>query len=250
VFRAIATAMLIAAAAPATAQIPPRSISPPEEEVADAFIGYIHGVIYNDAAMEIDGQTLSSDFPEFVPSRPTPFNDIELLSRTRPAAGSGDHSVFTLQFSVPLRYEVPVDILGHHPVGLQGSRIIRFQESIRPPDDAAIVGIPPEVSNLLVLNLVSGYMRVDFAPWLDFVGGRIVEDVDVTLIAVAQYRDRWFAMLGGYSPSGRPMSGVLDMQNSRFLVSPPRLLTRLARDFVLRTPPRESESEVGVDPAQ
>lgn len=225
--------LLLPLAASATAQIPPRSISTPKEEVDDAFLSYLHGILYNDAELHIDGETLSREFPEFVPSRPTPFNDIELFTRTRSgAAGPGQLSV---QFSVPLRYEVPVDILGQHPVELQGSRVITFEESLRPSGHVLYVDVPPTVTELLVLTLISGYMRVDFAPWLDFISGRLIEDVDVVLIAVARYRDRWFALLGGYSPEGRPMTGILDMQTSRFLVGPPRLLARLARDLVENT---------------
>ena len=232
--------LLLSLATSATAQIPPRSISAPRAEVDDAFLSYLHGILYADAELEIDGETLAREFPEFVPDRPTPFNDIELLTRTRSGvtAAGAEPGQLTIRFSVPLRYEVPVDILGHHPVELQGSRVITFEESIRPSSPVNRAGslahleIPPTVTELLVMTLVSGYMRVDFAPWLDFVSGPLLEDVDVVLIAVARYRDRWFAILGGYSPNNRPMTGVLDMRTSRFLVSPPRLLTRLARNLV------------------
>ncbi len=225
--------LLLPLAASATAQIPSRSISTPKEEVDDALFGYIHGILYNDAELWIDGETLAREFPEFVPSTPTPFNDIELFTRTRSRAG--EPSQVSIQFSIPLRYEVPVDILGHHPVGLLGSKVITFEETIRPSGPATSVDVPSVVTELLVMTLISGYMRVEFAPWLDFLSGRLLEDVDVVLIAVVRYRDRWFALLGGYSPKGRPMTGVLDMQTSRFLVSPPRLLTRLARDLVENT---------------
>ena len=222
--------LLLPLAASATAQIPPRSISTPKEEVDDALFGYIHGILYADAELWIDGETLTREFPEFVPTIPTPFNDIELFTRTR--SGAGKPGQVSIQFSIPLRYEVPVDILGQRPVELQGSRVMTFEETVRPSGPATSVDVPPVVTELLVLTLISGYMRVEFASWLDFISGRLIEDVDVVLIAVARYRDRWFALLGGYSPEGRPMTGVLDMQTSRFLVSPPRLLTRLARDLV------------------
>ena len=64
--------LLLPLAASVTAQIPPRSISTPKEEVDDAFLSYLHGILYNDAELRIDGETLSREFPEFVPSRPTP----------------------------------------------------------------------------------------------------------------------------------------------------------------------------------
>ena len=242
--------LLLPLAATATAQIPPRSISAPKEEVDDEFLAYLHGLLYTDAELYIDGEALPREFPEFVPSRPTPFNDITLFTRTRAQRSPNNThpSRITLEFSVPLRYEVPVDILGHHPVELQGSSAIVFQEVLRPTESSGAPGgvaaelkatfgveVPDEVDQFLLLTLWSGYLRVDFAQWLDFVSGRLLEDVDVTLIAVARYRDRWFAMLGGYSPAGRPMTGVLDMRTSRFLVSPPRLLTRLARDLVVGT---------------
>ena len=226
--------LMLPLAASVTAQIPPRSISAPKEEVDDEFLSYLHGILYNDAELWIDGETLAREFPEFVPDRPTPFNDIELFTRTRSVAGAPGE--LSIQFSVPLRYEVPVDILGQHPVELQGSRVMIFDEWIRPPGAAPSVDIPSEVTELLVLTVAVGYLRVDFAPWLDFIAGRLLEDVDVVLIAVARYHDRWFALLGGYSPKGRPMTGVVDLQTSRFLVSPPRLLTRLARDLVESTP--------------
>jgi hypothetical protein len=209
--------------------------------VDDEFLSYLHGILYSDAELWIDGETLAREFPEFVPDRPTPFNDIELFTHSRSRAGKPGQ--LSIQFSVPLRYEVPVDIFGYHPVELLGSKVITFEEWIRPSSsvtreglatsvEAPAVEVPPGVTELLVMILVSGYMRVDFAPWLDFIAGRLLEDVDVVLIAIARYRDRWFAMLGGHSPSNRPMTGVLDMQTSRFLVSPPRLLTRLTRDLV------------------
>lgn len=228
--RGFVAMLLLPLAASVTAQIPPRSVGTPKEEVDDEFLSYLHGILYSDAELWIDGETLAREFPEFVPDRPTPFNDIELFTHSRSRAGKPGQ--LSIQFSVPLRYEVPVDIFGYHPVELLGSKVITFEEWIRPSSFAPDVEVPPGVTELLVMILVSGYIRVDFAPWLDFIAGRLLEDVDVVLIAIARYRDRWFAMLGGHSPSNRPMTGVLDMQTSRFLVTPPRLLTRLTRNLV------------------
>lgn len=220
---------LLLVAGAAHAQLPPRSVGTPEDEVSDAFIAYLHGVIYHDVEMGVDGATLRREFPEFVPSRPTPFNDITGLSRS----GSGARPL-SVTFSVPLRYQVPVDIFGQKPVELQGSRTITFEELWRngtPP-----VSVRPDISDLLVLVRVAGYMRVDFADWLDALGGKIVEDVDVQVIAMLRFRGEWYALLGGYSPAGRVMTGVFDMGTSRFRVSPPRALTHLARDLVESAP--------------
>lgn len=225
----------LAIAAPAVAEIPPRSISPPKDQVDDEFIAYLHGLIYKDRALFIDRDALAEKFPEFVPVEPTPFNDIELLVRTTPAQsgspGSGRREV-SIHFSSPLRYGVSVDILNQPLAELQGSRRISFEEVVRPPSLPLGVEVDDEVSDLVVMVLVGGYMRVDFARWLDFIGARLLEDVDVLLIAVLRYRDQWYAVLGGTSPTDRPMSGVLEMQSSRFLVNPPRPVTKLAHDLV------------------
>ena len=231
VHHALVAALLTAVATSVAAQIPPISISASKEEVEDEFVAYLHGLFYHDAELWIDGDSLLREFPEFIPDHPSPIYDIVQFSRTK----SGR---LTIGFSVPLRHEVPVDIFGLHPVELQSSRVITFDESIR-PSPAGIsdglprgIDLPSDATDLLVLVLSSGYMRVDFAPWLDFVAGRLLDDVDIVLVAVVRYRGEWLALMGGYNPDGRSMAWVFDMGSSRFLVSPPRSLTQFARALV------------------
>ncbi len=210
--------------------MPPRSVSMPKDEVADEFLAYIHGVVMHDATLRIRGDRLRREFPEFATGTATPFHDIMLFTRLR----SGGRPRLTIYFSKPLDYEVPVDIFGHHPVELFGSRVISFEESRPDLDDEPFVGLDAvsEANTAILLTLVSGYMRVDFARWLDVVGGPLLEDVNVTMIALVRFREEWYAMLGGFSPEMRPMVGVLNMRKTRFMVAPPRALTDFARVLV------------------
>ena len=214
----------------AAAQVPPRSVSMPREEVDDAFLAYIHGVIMQDETLRIRGSRLRREFPEFDSENPTPFHDIRLFTRIRIAGGAR----LTINFAVPLEWEVPVDIFGHSPVELYGSRVISFEENWPDMGDSAFSELEAmsSTSTIILFKRISGYLRVDVARWLDFLGGGLVEDVDVTTIALIRYDGEWFAALGGFSPEFRPMIGILNMKETRFMVVPPRPLAELARTLV------------------
>lgn len=240
-------------------QVPPRSASTPKEQVDDAFIAYLHGIIVGDLELDASADDLQREFPEFIPSQPTPFLDIVRLTWSRAGGdGSADlqpgrsgvsaagetgaggiagspsaSSRLTVQFSVPLDYEVPVDILGHHPAVLLGSRTIGFDEVAR--SRAQLPGeidVPEKVTEVVVLQRSTGFMRVDFAGWLDWISGRLIEDVDVTTLALVRYDGIWNALMGGYSPDGLPLTGVVNLKRSAFRVRPPRRLARFARELV------------------
>jgi hypothetical protein len=229
----LAIVSLVLVALESAAQVPPRSISTPKEEVDDEFLAYIHGIVMHDATLRIRGERLRRDFPEFASDSHTPFHDIALFSRTR----VGGRPRLTIRFTVPLDYEVPVDILGHHPVELFGSSVISFAES-RPDlrgGDFDQLDALADTDAVVLFTLVSGYMRVDVARWLDVVSGALLEDVNVRMIALVHYEDEWYAVLGGFSPKKRPMVGILNMRKTRFVVIPPRDLAELARRLVEST---------------
>jgi len=206
-------------------------VSTPESEVGDAFISYLHGIIVGDFELNATGEELQASFPEFIPSEPTPFLDIVNLYRGPSASVS--QARLTVRFSVPLDYEVPVDILGHHPVVLLGSTVIGFEEVARSREDLpADISVPERTDEVVVLRRSIGFLGVDFAGWLDWISGRLLEDVDVTMLALVRYDGVWNALMGGYSPEGRAMTGIVNLQKSAFRVRPPKALSRLARDLV------------------
>jgi hypothetical protein len=232
--RVFLMALLVTAAASVNAQIPPISVSAPKEEVNDEFLAYLLGIVHNNAELQTDGPTFLRAFPEFLPDKPSPIYDLAIFARTRTG-------LLTIGFVTPLRYPVPVDILGLHPVELQGSRVITLDEPVRVGQGVrrgvtAGLGLPREMTHLYVLALRNGYLRVNFSPWLDFLAGRIFDDADVKLVVIVRHEERWFALMAGLNPKDRPMVWVFDLRTSRFLVSPPRVLTRLGRSLVSDPP--------------
>jgi hypothetical protein len=225
--RVIAAVLLTAVASSVAAQIPPISISTPKEQVDDEFLAYLHGLLYQDLELWTDGVTLLREFPEFLPEIPSPIYDFEIFARS--PAGQ-----LTFAFSVPLRHKIPLDIFGLEPAELRGSRVIRLREIVRPSGPGLPDGLeaPPDTTDLMILEMTTGYLLVDFAPWLDVLAWRFLDDVDVTLIAVLRHRGRWLALMGGWNPKGRPLVWVFNMSNSRIMVSPPRALTRFGRALV------------------
>ncbi len=83
---------------------------------------------------------------------------------------------------------------------------------------------------------------IDFVGWLDVLLGSWLDDVSVQLLVVAEYRDRWYILLGGDTPGGGWITGVYDLQSSRIVVRPPQALRLLGAELA-GAGPRVSSSE-------
>jgi len=208
------------------AQVPPRSVALPESEVADVFLAYLVGVVTGDHELDTDGPTLVALFPEFDDgSTDYPFHDIVRVRRT----SSTDRPHISVVFSGPLAFPVPVDVLGYHPGEITTSRTIVFDESPSEPDG--------RVQSVYAMRRVSGALGVDFDRWLTRLFGRFLSDVDARVIALARLEDEWYAILGGDTPDGGTIVGVVSLRNSRILLRPPPPLRQIAEELLAESPP-------------
>lgn len=160
----LTTVLLLAFVATAvSAQVPPRTISAPKSEVSDEFIAYLHGLVYHDLEIRVDGYTLRDRFPEFDTPRHSPFNDISLMTRSRDSrSASRNHAVITIEFVIPLQHTVEaVNILGLRPVHLVGSdRIVAVEEHINPGSrEYSDLIADSGVHDLTVLRITEGFFR-------------------------------------------------------------------------------------------
>lgn len=212
---------LLLAAAAAWPQIPPRSVSREESEVRDLFLAYIVGIVLGDHELDVDGPTLLEVFPEFEGSSlDFPFHDIERVTR----ASSPEGAVIAIDFVEPLSFPVPVDILGYHPGRIYTSRTVVFDE--------VPVGTHGELTQVYVMHRRSGVIGIDFVRWLDVLLGSLLSDVDARILAIAVLDERWYALMGGDTPDGGWIAGVLDLRRNRILLRPPRPLRNFARDLL------------------
>lgn len=203
---------------PGTTEAPSRAIAVAEDEVADVFFAYIVGVLLGDAALDIDGAALSSMFPEFAEGgAQVPFEQIDRITRTRTPGAE-----VILRLHSPLDYPVPVDIIGYHPGTVLSSLELVFSEEAYAPS-------VPGFGTVRLEWLESGYLRIDFVGWLDFLLGNWIDDVDARVLAIAEYEDHWYAIMAGDTPDGGWITGVYDLQSSRIVVRPPRPLRELGR---------------------
>ena len=130
----VVTVFIAAVAVTSAGQIPPREIATPESEIEDAFLGYMHGLIYRDLELDIDGDTLREQFPEFNTNRYTPFDEITQMSRTRKSGGAE----FAIEFRTPMEHTVEaVNILGWRPVRILGpDRVVGKELHAAAPEGA------------------------------------------------------------------------------------------------------------------
>lgn len=216
-----ATLLFILAATATWPQIPERSVSREENEIKDVFLAYIVGIMLGDHELDVDGPKLLDVFPEFEGSSlDFPFHDIERVSRS----SSPDGAMITVDFVKPLSFPVPVDILGYHPGRIYTTQRVVFDETA--------VGTHGELSNVHVLVRRDGEIGIDFVRWLDLLLGSLLSDVDARVLAVAVLDDRWYAILGGDTPDGGSIVGVLDLLRNRILLRPPRPVRDFARGLL------------------
>ncbi len=215
------TLLFILAASATWPQIPARSVSRDESEITDVFLAYIVGIMLGDHELDVDGPTLLEVFPEFEGSSlDFPFHDIDRISRV----SSPDGAVITVDFVRPLSFPVPVDILGYHPGLIYTTRRVAFVETA--------LGTHGELSHVHVLIRRDGEIGIDFDRWLDLLLGSLLSDVDARVLAVAELDGRWHAILGGDTPDGSTIVGVLDLLRNRILLRPASALRDLAREFL------------------
>jgi len=230
--RLLIVAGLTFAAALAFAQVPPREIAVPESQVKDVFFGYIVGVMLQDEFLDVDGESLLAMFPEFADGG----GQVPFLELTRMVRRPHSHGAeIVLELKDQLRYPVPVDVLGYHPGMVIASPRLVF-------DEREYVSPDPDFGTVRLEWLRDGKLEIDFVGWLDLLLGSWVDDVSVQLLAVAEYQDRWYILLGGDTPKGDWITGVYDLQSSRIVVRPPQALRSLGAQLA-GSGPRVSTSE-------
>jgi len=207
------------------AQVPPRSVAVPESEVQDVFLAYLVGVVTGGHELDTDGPTLVALFPEFEDgSTDYPFHEIVRVRRD----SSADRAYISVDFSGPLAFPVPVDVFGYHPGEITTSRTIVFDEV---PDES-----DGSVHSVYAMRRVSGTLGIDFDRWLTRLFGPFLSDVDARVIALAELEDEWYAILGGDTPEGGTIVGVVSLRNSRILLRPPASLRELAEALLADSP--------------
>jgi hypothetical protein len=215
---------------PVAADAPSRSIAVPEVMVRDRFLAYLFALVRYDLNVTITGADFLRLFPEFEDDTSSPVHFLRTMSRS-----TDDRSTsITLDFTRPIDLPAPVDVLGSRPIQLRSSPQLRLEEAryARPLDSNH--DLFPDVEFAYVFRMADGFLFVDLAPWLDFILGSIVDDMDVDIVVVARYRQSWYGLMAGLNPDGDPVSGVFDLRRSRFLARPPRDLTAFVRSY-LRT---------------
>jgi hypothetical protein len=219
----LAVALLVGPLAWSVADtLPPRSVARPPEEIRDAFLAYVVGVVMGDHEVDADGRSLGELFPEFGDASGEsdfPFNDIDRLTRTSGTRGGAIEIVFSKPLSIP----VPVDILGYRPGTIYTSRRIVFDEW---PYDTDAVGV------VHVMRRRTGELGIMLDRWLSALLGPLLSDVDAHVVAFAELDDRWFGILGGETPEGGSIVGVYDLHRGRIVIRPPRPLRELGRHLL------------------
>ncbi|MBU8912975.1 MAG: hypothetical protein KOO61_03060 [Spirochaetales bacterium] len=230
--RLLSVALFTVSAAIAHAHLPPRDIAVPESQVKDVFFGYVVGILLQDEPLDVNGENLLAMFPEFADgSGQVPFHEMTRMVRTPGSRGAE----ITLELKDQLNYPVPVDILGYHPGMVISSPRLVFDEREYVPSDRDFGAVWLEW-------LRDGELAIDFDGWLDVLLGSWVDDVNVQLLAVAEYQSRWYILLGGDTPGGGWITGVYDLQSSRIVVRPPPALRLLGAELA-GAGPRVSHSE-------
>lgn len=207
----LAIAVALVPAMPAEA--PPRSVAPPKEVVDDEFIGYLFALLQQDLDATITGDELRALFPEYDGGEITPMDFIESLERRH----DGDDRSIRLAFERPVEHPAPIDILGHKPVMLFSTKVLRFREEFFASDDHRT----DRFGDAYVLYLEDGSFAIDFARWLDFLLGRIVDDITVTVVLAINFDDRWYGVAAGRGEDREIVTSVYDMPRGRFLARPP-----------------------------
>jgi hypothetical protein len=229
-------AFLVASTACAYSDLPPREIALPESQVKDVFFGYIVGILLHDEALDGDGESFLKMFPEFAEGGgQVPFHEMTRVVREPGATGAR----IVIELKDRLNYPVPVDILGYHPGMVRSSPRLVFDETPYVPLDTGF-------GTVRLVWLTDGDLGIDFVAWLDFLLGSWVDDVNAQFLAVAEYEERWFILLGGETPKGDWITGVYDLQSSRIVVRPPPALRLLGTDLAVAGP-RLSQHETAAE---
>jgi hypothetical protein len=217
---------LAVSTASAYSDLPPREIALPESQVKDVFFGYIVGILLQNEALDGDGESFLDLFPEFEDGgAQVPFHEMVRVVREPLAVGAR----IVVELRERLDYPVPVDILGYHPGMVRSSPRLVFDESTYIPQE-------PGFGTVRLVWLRDGDLGIDFVAWLDILLGSWVDDVNAQFLAVAEYEEQWFILLGGETPRGDLITGVYDLRSSRIVVRPPAALRVLGSDLAVHGP--------------
>lgn len=225
----VAIALLLIAAA-TFAQVPPRSISFPKNEVSDEFFGYLMGLFYGDYQARVSGLQLLELLPEFAEGESdVPFYDIVAISRTR----DDGRVLLGVEFSRALDFPAPVDILGYQPATILTTQAILLEEVYLPSVEVQYGRNRSDtITRVRVFRMVEGSVRLEFARWVERLFGELIDDVDATIVFTLRYEGRWYAIVGGYEDDGGIISGVVDLTDTSVLIRPPRPLRSVAEQFM------------------
>ena len=221
--RLMVVAFLAFSTASAYSYLPPREVGLPESEIKDVFFGYLVGVLLHDEALDGSGENFLDMFPEFAEGgAQVPFHEMTRVLREPGLTGAR----IVVEFEDRLNYPVPVDILGYRPGMVRSSARLVFDESSYVPSG-------PGFGTVRLVWLRHGDLGIDFVAWLDFLLGSWVDDVNAQFLAIAEYQQRWFILLGGETPKGDWITGVYDLKSSRIVVRPPAALRLLGSELAI-----------------
>jgi hypothetical protein len=199
-------------------------VAPPKEVVTDEFIGYLFALVHDNLTIDATGAELMEMFPEYLDDNETPMDFIAQFRRV----SNAQERFVELDFTRAFRYPAPIDILGYRPVHLASSETLRFREQ------SFVLDHEGGLTQAIVLVREEGMFSVDFAPWLDFLLGSLVDDVAVEIVLAAEYEDRWYGAMAGYNPTGDIVTSVYDMPRGRFRASPPRPVSEYAIERLMQ----------------
>lgn len=227
----ILVVMAAVVASTAHAQVPPRSVSFPKDQVSDEFFAYLMGIFYGDHEARVSGRQLVELLPEFADGdHEVPLHDIEEVRRYHYA----DQTYLAVDFNEALRFPAPVDILGYHPAYVETTRHILLQEVYLPSYqvDLGRRGTGT-ITSVRVFRMIAGTVRLEFAEWVDRLFGELIENVDATMVITLRFEDRWYGVVGALEPDGDIITGVVDLTDTSVRIRPPRTLRSLAEEFMV-----------------
>jgi hypothetical protein len=200
------------------AHVPPVSSALPESKVENRVLAYLLSLMVNDSALELSRPEIERMFPEVLTEPWTPFTHLTTLTRVKAESDHAADATVNATFSRMIDYDIPVDLFGYHPVHLHSSEQLNLVERTT---------YLPTGERVHVLELVSGWVEIDFDGWLDFLAGRLLDDASVTHVAATEHEGAWVGLLIGESPQGRLITWVFDFTRTRIKLRPPEHFAEL-----------------------
>lgn len=188
------------------------------------------GIFYADLEARVSGPQLLELLPEFATEESdVPFYDIEEVRRYH----IDETSYLAIEFTEALRFPAPVNILGYNPAHIETTQLLVLEEEYLPSFEVDLGRRGSStIQRVRVFRLISGHVRLLFAPWVDRLLGELVDNVDANTIVTLWFDGQWYAVVGAVEPDGDIITGVVDLKDTSVMVRPPRTLRSLAEEFI------------------